>query len=203
MKKQLVIIGIIVLLVCVGLSGCQIQSCPDPSENKPIAIGCIKQNPEIYLNKSVIIKATFGKRNDSIWITTPSIHYANVPDSLDINISSGINTSILIPWEEYYFYGIVKEFEAEHTGLGPFYLEVTNVSEDTSADPHIVLFVILTTVGVVLIIGLSFITYRAVKNKRKQDTKSKKLTDDRHCPNCGRVIPLDARTCPYCAKNFW
>jgi len=25
---------------------------------------------------------------------------------------------------------------------------------------------------------------------------------DRKCPNCGRAIPLDARTCPYCGKNF-
>ncbi len=129
MKKQIIIVGIIVLLVAVGLSGCQIQSCPDPSENKPIAIGCILQNQEIYLNKSVIIKATFGRRNDSIWITTPSIYYANVPDSLDINISSGVNTSILIPAKEYYFTGIVKEFEAEHTGRHPHYLEVTKIEE--------------------------------------------------------------------------
>lgn len=25
---------------------------------------------------------------------------------------------------------------------------------------------------------------------------------DRRCPNCGRGIPMDARTCPYCGKNF-
>ena len=25
---------------------------------------------------------------------------------------------------------------------------------------------------------------------------------DRKCPNCGRGIPMDARTCPYCGKNF-
>jgi len=25
---------------------------------------------------------------------------------------------------------------------------------------------------------------------------------DRRCPNCGRTIPIDARTCPYCSKNF-
>jgi len=25
---------------------------------------------------------------------------------------------------------------------------------------------------------------------------------DRKCPNCGRAIPMDARTCPYCGKNF-
>jgi len=25
---------------------------------------------------------------------------------------------------------------------------------------------------------------------------------ERHCPNCGRSIPFDARACPYCAKKF-
>ena len=25
---------------------------------------------------------------------------------------------------------------------------------------------------------------------------------DRRCPNCGRIIPMDARACPYCAKKF-
>jgi len=129
MKKQLIIVGIIVLLVAVGLSGCQIQSCPDPSENKPIAIGCIKQNPEIYLNKSVIIKGTYGKNDDlnQTWVTTPSIHFGNVPDMLNLIFLEEVNTSVLILWKDYSFTGIVKEFEAEHTGLGPFYLEVTKI----------------------------------------------------------------------------
>jgi hypothetical protein len=25
---------------------------------------------------------------------------------------------------------------------------------------------------------------------------------DRRCPNCGRIIPFDAVTCPYCSKKF-
>ena len=25
----------------------------------------------------------------------------------------------------------------------------------------------------------------------------------RRCPNCGRIIPEDAGTCPYCSKKFW
>jgi len=25
----------------------------------------------------------------------------------------------------------------------------------------------------------------------------------RRCPNCGRVIPEDARICPYCERFFW
>ncbi len=27
-------------------------------------------------------------------------------------------------------------------------------------------------------------------------------TNDRRCPNCGRVIPMDANVCPYCGKDF-
>jgi uncharacterized membrane protein len=27
-------------------------------------------------------------------------------------------------------------------------------------------------------------------------------TSERRCPNCGRTIPEDARTCPYCSKKF-
>lgn len=30
----------------------------------------------------------------------------------------------------------------------------------------------------------------------------KKVDSDRRCPNCGRVIPFDAKTCPYCSKKF-
>ena len=32
--------------------------------------------------------------------------------------------------------------------------------------------------------------------------KKAAASSERRCPNCGRVIPDDARTCPYCAKNF-
>ena len=30
----------------------------------------------------------------------------------------------------------------------------------------------------------------------------KKVESDRRCPNCGRIIPEDAKTCPYCSKKF-
>jgi len=28
------------------------------------------------------------------------------------------------------------------------------------------------------------------------------VSTERRCPSCGRVIPDDARVCPYCGKNF-
>ena len=31
---------------------------------------------------------------------------------------------------------------------------------------------------------------------------SKGPVSQRHCPNCGRVIPEDAKICPYCGKHF-
>lgn len=27
-------------------------------------------------------------------------------------------------------------------------------------------------------------------------------SSDRKCPNCGRSIPMDAKVCPYCGKDF-
>jgi hypothetical protein len=50
MKKQLVIIGILTLLICVGLSGCTSIGLTD--------IGDIQANPEKYLNKEVTVEGT-------------------------------------------------------------------------------------------------------------------------------------------------
>ena len=54
-------------------------------------------------------------------------------------------------------------------------------------------------VGFVLsIIGL--IIWLLVRPSIKDVAESKPT--DRRCPNCGRVIPMDARVCPYCSKKF-
>lgn len=49
------------------------------------------------------------------------------------------------------------------------------------------------------IIGL--IIWLLVRPSIKEVTKLK--TSDRRCPHCGRIIPIDARVCPYCSKQFW
>jgi len=55
-------------------------------------------------------------------------------------------------------------------------------------------------IGLILgIIGL-IIWYLIRPKTFKEETKKKDT--DRICPNCGRVIPLDAMVCPYCGKDF-
>lgn len=39
--------------------------------------------------------------------------------------------------------------------------------------------------------------------EQKLGVMQNRLNEDRRCPNCGRSIPLDAGTCPYCSKKFW
>lgn len=35
-----------------------------------------------------------------------------------------------------------------------------------------------------------------------KETPQEKSKSDRYCPSCGRVIPFDAKLCPYCGKKF-
>ena len=56
-------------------------------------------------------------------------------------------------------------------------------------------------IGLVLSI-LGLIIWFIMRPKTYQDKTGGKEAE-RTCPNCGRVIPEDARTCPYCSKKFW
>ncbi len=61
-------------------------------------------------------------------------------------------------------------------------------------------------VGIILgIFGLIiwFVARPKVIVKKQIQKEPTKIQEDRRCPNCGRNIPLDARSCPYCSKKFW
>ena len=61
--------------------------------------------------------------------------------------------------------------------------------------------VIWFIIGLLLgIIGL--IIWFIIRPKTYKE-KTEKKEVNRTCPNCGRNIPEDARTCPYCSKKFW
>jgi Na+/H+-dicarboxylate symporter len=41
-----------------------------------------------------------------------------------------------------------------------------------------------------------------IGGKASGETSTSSGGSDRRCPNCGRVIPLDANVCPYCKRDF-
>ena len=49
--------------------------------------------------------------------------------------------------------------------------------------------------------------YREAIAKEKEGDRTSKsfkqsYSSNRYCPNCNRIIPEDARCCPYCSKKF-
>jgi len=62
------------------------------------------------------------------------------------------------------------------------------------------------TEGVVCMIGgplILFILGLVILIKGMDEPKhATSKHEERICPNCGRVIPLDAKICPYCSKRF-
>ena len=56
---------------------------------------------------------------------------------------------------------------------------------------------------IILLVGVFYARTSTYDVPRHIKIVDKKRNDDRRCPNCGRVIPLDARICPYCSKKFW
>ena len=57
---------------------------------------------------------------------------------------------------------------------------------------------------IVLVLGIiGLIIWLLVRPKTVLiEAKSQILQPDRRCPNCGRIIPFDAKICPYCGKKF-
>jgi predicted nucleic acid-binding Zn ribbon protein len=52
-----------------------------------------------------------------------------------------------------------------------------------------------------LIVGIIILGIGA-EMKEKGNISLKQNSNIRRCPNCGRPIPMDAKFCPYCSRNF-
>ncbi len=64
---------------------------------------------------------------------------------------------------------------------------------------------ILVVVGIIILLSGVFYTRTStydVPRHIKIVNKKKKRDDDIRCTNCGRVIPIDAKICPYCSKKL-
>jgi len=59
--------------------------------------------------------------------------------------------------------------------------------------------IIISIIGVLLTIFIMIDAYKEAVEHNK-NIESKKSA--RHCPQCGRNIPEDAKMCPYCMKEF-
>jgi hypothetical protein len=58
----------------------------------------------------------------------------------------------------------------------------------------------LSFIGLIIVIVVWLMIRPPIGGEKKAESPSSKA--ERRCPNCGRVIPDDARTCPYCSKKF-
>ena len=117
MKKQLVIIGIIILLVSVGLSGCQQLS-------GETLISDIKAHPNSYINKTVTIR---GLNYMVEAVTGLVIVVDKSTDSLPLKISDNVQKPTpFLPTAEYKYTGIVRYGEVVKDAV-MLYLEVTKI----------------------------------------------------------------------------
>ena len=60
---------------------------------------------------------------------------------------------------------------------------------------------------IIVIIALIIIFLWRMSSSRKVEVHTttnldKSRSSDRYCPECGRGIPFDSKTCPYCSKKF-
>ena len=111
--KILLLIGIAILLLTVGLTGC---------ETNIISINELKNNADSYLNETVTVKGRYLK-----W---PTDTVQDHTDEIALTFLEDVNKSMLNVGSEYYFTGVLK-----HRTVGvvdkieEFYIEVSEIKE--------------------------------------------------------------------------
>ena len=150
----------------------------------------------------VIMIIGFGMAGGFSWITgLQSANITNFNDFLDYfgSIIGACVAAIIIGWILLIIAALYlrKSYNA--------IAEYTNVKlfSTTGLIYFIGAITLIVFIGVfILFIGriLEIIAYFSLPDSLPSKDKIKE--SERRCPNCGRVIPEDARICPYCAKNF-
>ena len=57
-------------------------------------------------------------------------------------------------------------------------------------------------IGLIAVIVIWLLTRPPEGGNKPAGAGMQQQSTERRCPGCGRVIPDDARVCPYCGKNF-
>ena len=120
MKKQLLIIGIIVLLITVGLSGCQQSS----QSSVITSIGDIHANANKYINQTVTVQATYyGVGGNSYYMIMDSTMSIYATETNNV-----VKPTPLVSASQYKFTGIVRYGQPPGSFFSPdVYLEVSKI----------------------------------------------------------------------------
>jgi len=114
MKKQLVIVGIIVILICVGLNGCVGET----------SIADIQAHSNNYINKTVTIRGQYSGGGSLYYImdTKAGVSMIQAIDSNNI-----VKPTPVVSGSEYKFTGIVRYGSPMSYYPTSLYLEVTKI----------------------------------------------------------------------------
>lgn len=111
--------GLMFLVIMIFFSGCQEKEEPDC-----VSIASIKLNPEIYLNKTIIIRAFYDGVME--WICEEP---GDEESCLSIRILEGVDKSTLVYQGEYYFTGVLlKNSTLYGDQFDGIYLEVSSIT---------------------------------------------------------------------------
>jgi len=115
MKKKIIVIGIIILLAVVGLSGCT-----EESETNRISVEELLLHLDKYLNTTVTVKGFLYTLQFESGVTDKGYTILiKIPDSID--------TDEFYATVEYYVTGILRRGTYEGVGKKVSYLEVSKI----------------------------------------------------------------------------
>ena len=73
---------------------------------------------------------------------------------------------------------------------------------DSFTNLNVMAFLICVIGGLIIVIGGFIILAKEISVNKEKDMITEEPLNNRHCPECGRPIPMDAIFCSYCSHKF-
>jgi len=103
MNKHLILFGIVVLLICIGLSGCVLQQ-----DDVITDFEYLYENSDEYIGKNVTLKGVYN----GLWYLNNSLLNILLDNGVIQGYASeNVNTSNLIWYERYLWTGVIEPHE--------------------------------------------------------------------------------------------